>query len=394
MFFLTGGVVNTTKRRSGSLRYLTAAVVTMMVVASCATSDPAADSATTDASTIAAPSSTESTARAVVTTEPNIDVTTTAEREESSTNDSLPEAVDDVLRLAPVADEASPLLLWDRSGIEVLGHSERLDRQEINNLIQVTAVPSFSPVFQTADNERVIWHVVNDGPEALLEVPANEALTLEGAGLDAAGESVFFYQHHVYADPENTRSTLRSYRLSDASVTEIAVTGGWESGVRFSHISRLGDGRTNTAVALWGAEGWTWLEITDVGTGDGVFNSQDLGMECFDGDEGCPNFWEAVVFDDDIIGMGPVIDDAGEGFGAFGLWRYETDDGTSELIEAWEWDNGLWYVEDMFLHNDSVLVISLEDGEGQPLPALFFDLVSGESWTEPDAGFLRPAFLS
>lgn len=366
-----------------------------MVVASCGTSDPAVDAATTDASAVAAPATPESTARAVVTTDSEINsTTTTAETEESSTNDSLSEAADSVLRLAPVADKASSLLLWDRSGIEGPGHSERLDRQEIDDLIQVTAVPSLSPVFQAADNERVIWQVVNDESRAILEVPDNEALTLEGAGLDAEGEPVFFYQHHVYADPENTRSTLRSYRLSDAKITEITVTGGWESGVRFSHINRLGQGRTNSAVALWGAEGWTWLEITDLATGDAVFDSQDLGPECFDGDTGCPSFWEAVVFDGDIIGMGPVIDDAGEGFEAFGLWWYETDDGTSELIEAWEWDNGLWYVEDMFLHDDSVLVISLEDGEGQPLPALFFDLVSGESWTEPDAGFLRPAFLS
>ncbi len=389
----------TPSRTSASLRYLAAALVTAMVVGSCGTSNPSTDAAA-DSSAITTSSTdtstTASSSRAVVTTEPSAGATTsTSATEEPSTTASVSAVIDDDLhRLAPPADVASPLLLWDRSGIEALGQSGRLGRIEIENLIQVTAVPSSSPIFQIANDTSVIWQVTDDGPARLLEVPQPDSLRLEGAGVDAGGEPVMFYQHRINADPENTKATLNSYRMSDATITELDTTGGWESGAHFSHMSPLGVGRGDTAVALWGSEGFVWVEINDLFTGEVVFDAEELGSECFDGDEGCPNFQDAVLFDGDIIGMRAAPTGAVDGVDAFGLWWYDIETGTSDLIEAWDWDNGLWYSEDMFLYNDSVLAISLEDGEGEPLPALHFDLISGESWTEPEAGFVRPAFSS
>lgn len=336
--------------------------------------------------------------RSIVTANPTVDGASTSSSATTAPDDTTTTTVatnEDVLRLAPAAASASPHLRWDRNSISDLGHAGSLPGVSIASLDEVSAVPLGLPVFQAGGNERVIWELTEAGPIELLMVPESEALTLEGAGLDPDGEPVIFYQHHVYGDPETTRSMLRRFRPSDGELTDIATTGGWESGVTFSHLNPLGEGRGDVTVALWGAEGWVWFETIDIVSGQILFNSESAFTgECFAGATDCPDYLHAVVLESDVIGLRAVPAEGNDPVTEFGLWRFDTATGSEELLVSWPWDNGRWYAEDMFVGQGSTLVLSLEDGDGNPLPALHHDIATGQSWTEPEAAFLRPAFLS
>ncbi len=91
----------------------------------------------------------------------------------------------------------------------------------------------------------------------------------------------------------------------------------------------------------------------------------------------------------DVIGIGPMSTLDTEQFDAYGLQLYEPDSGSMKMMRSWPWD-GRWFAEDMFTIGESLVVVSLSDRDGSPLPALLFDAVRGESWTEPSAGFVRP----
>ena len=291
-----------------------------------------------------------------------------------------------VLRLAPPGQPSIELLHWDLNGVTTFGHTDVGATIPLAGLSELAAVPHGPIVFQTEDNERVIWQLVDDEPQGFLVVPDSERLTLEGAGLDADGEPVIYYQRHVYGDPLSTVSRLMEYRFVDGAIREITTTGGWESGTSFGQIG------TTTTVGLWGAEGWEGVQILDLTTGDVAFDSEDLGIECFFGDVGCPAFASAVLVGGDIIGMGRAPTGEIDAIDAFGLLLYDTGTGSLETMQRWPWDRD-WYVEDMFTVGDSLIVVSLTDGEGAPLPALLFDAVSGESWTEPTAAFVRRSYL-
>jgi hypothetical protein len=305
------------------------------------------------------------------------------------TTSSTSEVTDNgLLRLAPAGQHSSELLQWDAYGVTTFGHNGIGVTIPLDELSEIAAVPYGPIVFQTTDNQRVIWQLVDEEPQGFLVVPDNEQLTLEGAGLDAEGESVIYYQWRVYGDPMSTVSKLMEYRFIDGAIREITTTGGWESGTSFGQIG------STTTVGLWGAEGWEGVQILDLTTGDVSFDSEDLGIGCFFGEVGCPSFASAVLIGGDIIGMGPAPTGDIDTIDAFGLLLYDTATGSLETMQRWPWDIGEWYVEDMFTLGDSLIVVSLVDGDGGPLPALLFDAVSGESWTEPTAAFVRRFYLS
>ncbi len=335
------------------------------------------------------------------TTEPPVETTTTEAPDESTTTEtptSTRPTEPAPVRLAPPSKDLEPVISFTTEEIIPFGHAGPGEPIAVDGVSELASIPGWGIVYQTADNPHVIWGLDGGVADGLLVAPGNDTLTLEGGGLDDTGEPIVLYQYHQWGDmPETVVSTLRSFRPADGRVVDIAVSGGWESGMSVNALQVLGVGNGDTAAARWGAEGWIWLEILDVQTGDIVFSSpEDLGDDCFSGDEGCPDYWAAVPFFGAIVGMGPMWNDDAGVIDAFGLWEYDTTTGEQTLMQSWDWDNGLWYPEDMFIVNDSLLVVSLGDapGGGAPLPALFFDLVSGASWTAPEAAFVRPTQLS
>lgn len=389
-----------------------ALVVSALIAAGCGSDqDTAAGSTTTTTASTTETAGTDdgvtTTGRSVVTTdeEPastettDPEATTSTPTTEAETTTTTAAPVDDLLRLAPPRDDAGFTFRWDRTSVSPLLHSgpaEPIDLSVYGQLSNVVSMPYGDILFQTTDNPRVIWRLVDGEAEGLLVAEGEDRLILEGTGLDEDGNAIVLYQYDEFGGtPETTRRSLRSFSPGDGTVVEIAPTGGWESGARFTPMDLLGPSNGDTAVASWGAEGWTWMEILDLQTGDTVFNSQTTEGDCFSGDTDCFFFEHAVVFDGDIVGMAPIWNEEQGWIDQYGLVRYDTESGGADLLMSWPWDNGTWYVEDMFLGGPG-LVVSLQDApfEGDPLPPLFVDLVSGESWTLPEATFLRPAHLS
>lgn len=321
---------------------------------------------------------------------------TTAEAEATTTTRQIDPAP---LRLAPLSKDPERVVSFTTDGIIPFGHSGPGELIPLEGMSELASIPGWGLVFQTLREEQVIWSVVDGEQQGLLIAPGEDRLTLEGGGLDADGEPIVLYQYHEWGGtPDTVISYLRSFRPSDGEVIDITVTGVWESGAQMNALHVLGPGNGDTTAARWSSEGWEALGIVDARTGDRLFDSAaDLGADCFSGDEGCPDYWAAVPFVGDIIGIGPVWNDEAGWVDAFGLWEYDIATGEQSLMQSWEWNNGLWYPEDMFVIDNSTLVVSLgtgPDGGGDPLPALFFDLVSGASWTAPEAAWVRPTTLS
>ncbi len=367
--------------------------------------DDAGDSTTTVATSTTAPevaADTTTTTAIATTTGVDAETTTTEANPETTTTEATSTTIRDTgpapLRLAPLSKELDPVISFTADGIIPFGHGGPGELIPHEGISELASIPGWGIVFQTIGNPNVIWAITDGEPDGMLVAPDDDHITLEGGGLDDDGEPIVLYQYHQWGPPETNVTTLRSFRPTDGRVLDIAVTGGWEWGMSTNALHVLGPGNGDTAVARWGSEGWEGLDVLDVQTGDLVFSSStDLGQECFSGDVGCPDYWAAVPFFGDIIGIGPVWNDEAGWVDAFGLWEYSTATGEQSLMQSWEWDNGLWYPEDMFVINDSTLVVSLgtgPDGGGDPLPALFFDLVSGESWTAPTAAWVRPTTLS
>ena len=116
-------------------------------------------------------------------------------------------------------------------------------------------------------------------------------------------------------------------------------------------------------------------------------------MECFDGEDGCIWYDQAVIFSGEGYGIGPAPASADGIVDAFALYRFDLTSGEREVVLSMPWDNGLWYAEDMFALGGK-LVVSLKDDAGEPLPALVYDVASGSAWTLPQSGFVRPSYLS
>ena len=296
--------------------------------------------------------------------------------------------IDSAFRLTEVGDAPLGLLYWDDTSVRRQSHTGEFFEAATGPFVEVAEIPHDGVVFQRESTDNIIWYDGGSGPQELLVAGDNQRLTLEGTYVSENDEGVVFYQRHEDgAEPETTRSTLRWYNTVTKEVGEVTVTGGWEYGTAFSHVAN------EQAVGRWGGEGYFGLRQLDAFFGDVIYNTNETGLECFDGDQLCPNYDQATLFKGEIYGVGAVYNTQRSLVDAFGIYHFDRETLVQEVLIQFPWDNGLWYPEDMFAFGNYI-IISLDDGQGNPLPGLVFDPASGEAWTLPQQAFVRPGYLS
>jgi hypothetical protein len=177
--------------------------------------------------------------------------------------------------------------------------------------------------------------------------------------------------------------------LADGEQREIAITGGWESGTRFTIL----DDSYPEVVGTWGAEGFLGQLIVDLEAGEVVYHADEAGYSCFDGEPGCPAYDSAALLDGRIFGIRSEWDPVRQVVDTRSLFSFDPDSGQEKVVARFAWDNGLWYPRQIMVLGDE-LIVSVEDGDGEALPAVVIDPVTGEARTLQRAGFVGPAYLS
>ncbi len=235
-----------------------------------------------------------------------------------------------------------------------------------------------------------IYLADEQGLRPLIEGAGNERLELEGVATGGAGGPTVYFQRYVPGSPIETVSTLERLDPETGETSEVVQVGGWESGTSFSSIT--GD----ESAGIWSGEGFYDLQVFDLASGTVIHDQGGPESECSDGDPDCVTYDAATVLDGAIYGVRPIFNDDQGFIDGQGIFRYDPDTGTDDLIVAYPWDNGTWYVEDLFAIGDE-LVVSLSDGprwppdERQPLPALFIDpSAPDEATTSPLSAYVRP----
>lgn len=316
--------------------------------------------------------------------------TTTAE-EPSGTESSTGEASDaGPYRVAPAGNPV-PVMRWiSNQGVWRPSATGEWDESQMGQIVELAEAPDGWLVFQREVGESVIWALTESGPQELIVAAENQRLTLEGAGENSEGQPIVFYQKHEVGSPETDRSSLRAYNLATDDVTEILETGEWEAGTRFDHIQKA-----SPTVAHWSSGGLDGNAIVDLSQpSQKIWDFTD--KSCEDGEPDCVVYRNAAIVGDRNVGVRSILNENGRVIDQKGLFEFDPQAGTERLIAAFPWDNGLWYVEDMFSLDADNVVLSLSDSpdaDGNPLPALVVSVESGEAFTLPEAGFVRPAYL-
>lgn len=303
-----------------------------------------------------------------------------------------PEA--DVFRIAPAGPGPELAIRYGPDGVFHAGHTDRFTKV-VDGPVSV-AVDTYETgiVYQRpGDNRRVFIQGV-DGDQELLVAAENQTIELVGIRIEPTDEIFhILYTRRTSSTPETTEETLRSYSMDTGEVTEIYQTGGWESGTDFNYIEG------ELAVGRWSGEGFGRIDIVNVVTGQIKQSFPEVG-ECFDGDQakGCLPFIVANISGETIYGFGPRPNDAGL---VDTMALYKLDTTSSELTELifFPWDNGLYYPIDIWVTAVSrQVVVSLSTApradDGQPLPALIYDIETGEARTAPVSGYFHTGFIS
>ncbi len=290
-----------------------------------------------------------------------------------------------VYRVAEPGEQVPDLLAWDHNEIRKRGQDGTLLPMPTGPFFNVVDVPNLGVIFQRNEFDQTVWLAKGSDERDLLVTDGEMQITLEGAGVNADNQAQIFYQRHELGSPEDTVSTLRSYNVETKDVANLGVTGGWESGTSFNHLAG------SVAIGRWGAEGWTGLASYDLGSGSDW--GEPVGVECFDGEDGCIWYDGAVIFAGEGYGVGPVTTGADGTVEAYALYRFDLATADREVVLSMPWDNGGWTAEEMFAHGGKI-VVSIMDGDGNPLPALIYEVSTGNAWTLPQSGFVRPSYSS
>ena len=359
-------------------------IVLTIAVAGCTgsseTSAPTSAPATTAAETV---QETSPTSAAPETTAPG---ETTAPAESTTIAPTTVTPDPGTLRLAP-ASAAQPFALrFGIDGVWVAAHTGVYSQVVEGPVTEAADTYLGGVVYQRPGIDNKIFVLGDDGADRELLVGTDEqTLTLIGSRVDGGDDAEVLYLRKTNSGFATDSETLRSYNMGTGEVTEIAEVGGWESATDYSFAD------ADRIVGRWGAEAFSGLNILNTVTGEIEFGSED---ECFYGDysDSCPVYTDAVLHDGLIYGFGPIVESDGS-FSRMGLHRYDLQTETQELLSSWPYDPASPYESNGMLPGDP-LIISLVDAQGEPLPALIFDLTTNVATTAPIAGNLRPAYLS
>jgi len=295
-------------------------------------------------------------------------------------------ATGDPLRLANQGRALTSLVYWDSSGAHTMTPDGQVSTVLDGPLSEVANVSTVGVAFQRPGNDKVIWLQTESSTAELLVASGEQTLRLEGAEFSQQnGPSVFYqrYEPGISEQPSQERTTLRRYHLASATVEELANTGGQQTSTQFSHINH------QSAVGLVTAEAFGWTIHLDTTTGAELHSSETAGLGCLGDDANCPIYAQATFHQGLIYALRPIGNIGAQTVDRFGLFSFDPSTGHETPISAHSWDDGLWYGEDLFFVGD-LLVLSIKDGDGDPLPALVTNVATGESWTLPEAHFVRP----
>ena len=379
-------------------RPLISAVVSLaLATAACSGSgsDAAIEIETTTSTTLASTASEEAS-----TTAPTATTSTTLAAEQTTTTESNVDAPPSVPLLGEVLETSAgwpaPVTLWDKTGARKQGHIAGEPAVALEGpLVALAEVPLQGWVYQREQESNVIYFSDGLGPEReLLVGTGDQSLILEGVWLtDGSGESAEVIYQRFDPDGQNSIQTLRGYSMASGDVRELTVTGGFESATSFALVNE------RFAAARFFGEGHYELSLIDLETGDRPYQSSDDDFDCFDGiDPACPEYDQAVAIGTDIFGFGQVPNQTSGLVDQMGIYRFDTSTGTEELLSSFPWDNGAYYAVDMVqLNNEIAVSLATEpfnQGLGEPLPAILFDIGTGQSTLAPEAGFVQPSWLS
>ncbi len=239
------------------------------------------------------------------------------------------------------------------------------------------------------DNRRIF----GSGGDELVVAAENETIEFVGIRYEPTDGNLshVLYTSRITSTPEATTETLRSYNRKTGEVTEIYETGGWESGTDFGYA------HGEWAVGRWSGEGFVRFDVVSVITGE-IKKSFPAEGDCFEGEsqDGCLPFTVAALAGEKIYGFGPSRNDAGV---VDSMTLYELDTRITQLIPlaSFPWEDGLYYPVDIWV-SGALALVSLSTAqstdEGQPLPALIYNLETDEASTMPESGYLHRAFFN
>ncbi len=363
-----------------SLRIAILALPVLLIASACTGSDveeplPAAGATTTTtSSSINEP--------ADQTTDPESG--STAPTTPSTTAGSVQSFVDiDVVSSWPVA-----VTLWDASGAKKQGALPGFSEAVDGPIVNIVEVPLVGWVYQREVFSNVIHFDDGTGERELLVGSEEQNLQLEGVRLLPDESAEIIYQRRDPAGQE-TVETLRAFNFTTGEVREITLTGGFESSTHFSTIN----GRY--AVGLFRGEGHFELTTIDLDTGQRLYSSAEQDFDCFDGgDPRCPDYDEALLIDNEVYGFRSWVSDESV---QRGLYRFDLSDSSETLLWALDADQGV-YGRDL-IHAGEHLVLSFSsafsyEDFANPLPALLYNLSTGQAQLAPDAGFVQLSWVT
>ncbi|MFV1991408.1 MAG: hypothetical protein ACC652_11785 [Acidimicrobiales bacterium] len=216
-------------------------------------------------------------------------------------------------------------------------------------------------------------------PRDLLVTSNSAYLLLEGL-IGAGAEREIVYQKRVNGDVETATATLRTYRISDAAVSELDVTGGWEWG---TDISSIADG---VAVGDWGAEGSAGFYWFDLALRESLIAAEFSENDAWA--KGPPA--QAMTIDaGQILSIGYMYEEQ------MRLVRSDQNSSISEVIATFPLAEGNWYATGlMVIANQAVIsrvsITDDSDQHGITLGPVVVDLATGEATTLPYAVNARP----
>lgn len=319
-------------------------------------------------------------------TEPDLTDTAVPTSAPSTAPAIEPPAASAQQRLAAAGPGVAGIVQWIETSAQVIGDAGAIDATVVDGFAEVADAGDLGLVFQRSIEEPAIWITAGGSTRALIRAGDGQRLVLEGVGTDASGAVVVWYQRIDAGSLSGQQSSLRSFEIETGVVTELAATGSRDERTDFSALSG------GVVIGRWAGpatEGTNLVDLDRVGTPFGGGTQP----ECSDGQPDCA-VYGAATFDEatgEAFGMRFVFNVDAARIDRGGLFRIDPATGEEEPLVAFGWEDGAWYPDDMFIAGDLVIV-SLRNGSGDPLPALVYDRGTDAYWTLPDAVFVRPAF--
>jgi hypothetical protein len=358
---------------SGYRRWMIPLAVLALVGAACG-DDDAAETTTSPAAATTTTEAATTTAAPATTTVPATTTTTTTTTEPP-----------------PVGPPAGSLLITNEEGVYVAtldGVASKVidaDSSAVGGIISfaiddtrggVIFQPSRGPWQFKGDASIVYWVPQGAGAAQELLVPAaDQGLGLEDVAQQGDATMVYYTRVEGSDSPETALQTLRRFDLEAKTVTEVSVVGGWESGA--SPISVGGD----TIVENSGAEGYVWIDFTDLNGVEFDSPANPLPLDEFDCFPEC-FYYGDLSPDGSYVALGRLAPNAGGFPTTPEVEVREVASGALVMSVSLPEVFAFPWIDSLDLSDTHVLINIVEEGSEYPF-ATVIDIASGGLTTYP-----------